>query len=161
MLAVIRQGEGALAAVLRLVLQQVDPADGSGQCALTAASNLNSREWERVMLDHVVTYWVRLFSALIGGSAGLKAAEEARRAAEAKAAKVVRGGAKAKAVEAGRRVAKSKAPEGAPSCAATHPGKRPEEMAVPPADLRLIKGIVAKPTRAASQKRTAPRMRAK
>jgi hypothetical protein len=94
-------------------------------------------------------------------AAEAKVAEDARRAAEAKAAKVVRGGAKAKAVEAGRRVAKSKAPEGAPSCAATHPGKRPEEMAVPPADLRLIKGIVAKPTRAASQKRTAPRMRAK
>jgi hypothetical protein len=34
-------------------------------------------------------------------------------------------------------------------------------MAVPPADLRLIKGIVAKPKRAASPKRTAPRMRAK
>ena len=67
-----------------------------------------------------------------------KITEEARRAAEAKAAKEVRGGAKAKAVEAG-----------------THPAKRPKEMAVPPGDLRLIKGIVAKPTRAASQKRTA------
>jgi len=106
-------------------------------------------------------------------AAEAKAAEVARRAAEAKAAKVVRDGAKAKAaedarrvaeakaVEAGRRVAKSKAAQGAPSCAATHPGKRTEEMAVPPADLRLIKGIVAKPTRAASQKRTAPRMKAK
>jgi fused signal recognition particle receptor len=90
-----------------------------------------------------------------------KIAEEARRAAEAKAAKVVRGSAKTKAVEAGRRVAKPKTPKEASSGAATHPGRRPEEMAVPPADLRLIKGIVAKPTRAASQKRTAPRMRAK
>ena len=33
MLAMIRQGEGALATVLRLVLQQTDPADGTGQCA--------------------------------------------------------------------------------------------------------------------------------
>jgi hypothetical protein len=34
------------------------------------------------MFDLVVTHWFRLFSALIGGSAGLKAAEEARRAVE-------------------------------------------------------------------------------
>src|SRR5712671_4610518 len=77
-------------------------------------------------------------------AAEAKAAEDARRAAEAKAAEDARRAAEAKAAEAARRVAKSKAAEGAPSCAATHPGKRTEEMAVPPADLRLIKGIVAK-----------------
>jgi hypothetical protein len=136
------------------------------------------------MLDLVVTHWARLVSALIGGSAGLKAADEARRTAEAKAAVEARHAAEAKAAEDARLVAEAKAAEearrvaeakaeearraaeakaakGAPSCAATRPGKRPEEMPVPPADLKLIKGIVAKPTRAASQKRTAPRMRAK
>ena len=88
-------------------------------------------------------------------AAEAKAAEDARRAAEAKAAKEARRVAKTKAAEDAPRVAKSKAAEGARSAAATHPGKRPEEMAAPPADLRLIKGIVAKPrTRAASQKRT-------
>jgi D-arabinose 1-dehydrogenase-like Zn-dependent alcohol dehydrogenase len=75
-----------------------------------------------------------------------KAAEQARRAAEAKAAEVAGGGAKSKAAEMAR------------NAAATRPGKRPEEMAAPPADQR----IVAKPrTRAAPQKRTPPRIRAR
>jgi hypothetical protein len=171
-----------------VLLQQIDPTEGIGQLT---ASNFSSREWERVMLDLVVTHWVRLVSALIGGPTGLKAAEDARRAAEAKAAedarraaeataaKEARGGAKAKAAKEARggakaktakeprraaeakaaeeasRVAKSKAAEGARTAAATHPGKRPEEeMAAPPADLGLIKGIAAKPTtRPASRRR--------
>jgi membrane protein involved in colicin uptake len=136
------------------------------------------------MLDLVVTHLVRLVSALIGGPAELKAAEDASRAAEAKAAEEARRSAEAKAAEGARRateakaaaedarrtaeakavedasrVAKSKAADGAQSAAATHPGKRPEKMAAPPADL---KGIIAKPrTRPASQKRTPPTMRAR
>jgi hypothetical protein len=210
MLAVIRHGEGALAIVR---LQQTDPAAGTGQ----SASNFSSREWERVMLDLVVTHWFRFVYALIGGRAGLKAddarraaeakaaedarraaeakaaedarraaeakafvearrgakakpAEDARRTAEAKAAKEPRGGAKAKAAKEPRReakaaedvsrVAKSKAGKGARSAATTPPSK--EEMAAPPADLRLTEGVVAKlRTRPVSQKRTPPRMRAR
>jgi hypothetical protein len=68
--------------------------------------------------------------------------------------------AEAKAAEEARRV-KPKAAEGTPSAAAIHPGKRPEEMATSPDDFRLNKGIVAKPTRTASQKPKPPRMRAK
>ena len=49
------------------------------------------------MLDLVVTHWFRFVSALIGGSAGLKAAEEARRAVDAKAAEEARRAADAKA----------------------------------------------------------------
>jgi hypothetical protein len=63
------------------------------------------------MFDLVVTHWFRLFSALIGGSAGLKAAEEARRAAEGKAAEEARRAAEAKAAEEARRVAEVKAAE--------------------------------------------------
>ena len=72
------------------------------------------------MLDLVVTHWFRLVSALIGGSAGLKAAErtaetkaaeEARRAAEAKAAEDARRAAEAKAAEDARRAAEAKAAE--------------------------------------------------
>ena len=59
------------------------------------------------MLDLVVTHWVRLVSALIGGTAGLKAAEDARRAAEAKAAEEARRAAEAKAAEDARRAAKA------------------------------------------------------
>ena len=51
------------------------------------------------MLDLVVTHWFRVVSALIGGRAGLKAAEDARRAAEAKAAEDARRAAEAKAAE--------------------------------------------------------------
>jgi hypothetical protein len=76
-----------------------------------------------------------------------KAAEEARRV-------------KPKAAEDAPRVVKSKA-EGTRGAAAIHPGKRPEKMATSPADFRLNKGIVAKPTGTASQKPKAPRMRAK
>ena len=109
------------------------------------------------MLDLVVNYWGRLISALItGGPAGYWLMARGRGSADD-----ARGATEAKAAEDTRRAAEAKAAQGAPSCAATHPGKRTEEMAVPPADLRLIKGIVAKPTHAASQKRTAPRMKAK
>jgi hypothetical protein len=80
-----------------------------GNAHESAASNFSSREWERVMLDLVVTHWVRLVSALIGGTAGLKAAEDARRAAETKAAEDARRVAEAKAAEEARRVAKAKA----------------------------------------------------
>src|SRR5580700_732826 len=90
-----------------------------GNAHESAASNFSSKEWERVMLDLVVTYWVRLISALIaGGPAGLKAAEdaktaeEARRAAEAKAAEDARRAAEAKAAEDARR-AEAKAAEDA------------------------------------------------
>jgi hypothetical protein len=127
------------------------------------ASNFSSREWEGVMLDLVVTHWFRVVSALIGGRAGLKAAEgarsaaaeakaaeDARRAAKAKAADDARRAAKAKAAKEARGGAKSKAADGAQSAAATHPGKRPADL----------KGIVAKPkTRPAAQKRTLPTMR--
>jgi predicted flap endonuclease-1-like 5' DNA nuclease len=75
------------------------------------------------------------------------------RVAKAKAAEAARR-VKPKAAKDAPRVVKSKAAEGAP-------GKGPEEMATLPADLRLIKGIVAKPTRTALQKPTARRMRAK
>jgi hypothetical protein len=109
------------------------------------------------------------------GGAKAKAVEAGRGGAKAK--KAGRDGAKAKAVEAGRRVAEAKAAEearrvkpkpaeDAPRVAKSKaaegtPDKRPQEMATSPADLRLIKGIVTKPTRTASQKSTAPRMRAK
>jgi hypothetical protein len=90
-----------------------------------------------------------------------KAAEDARRAAEAKVADEARRVAKTKGAENAPRVAKSKAAERVPSGATTHTGKVREEMSAPPADLRLIKEIVAKPRGAASQKRRAPRMRAR
>jgi ATPase subunit of ABC transporter with duplicated ATPase domains len=130
--------------------QQTNPADGSGQYAReSAASNFRSREWERVMLDLVVTYWVWLISALIAGcpagywlmarasaeearrAAEAKAAEDARRVREAKAADVARGVAKAKAAEGARRAAEVKAAEDGRriakrSAAATRPGKKPE-----------------------------------
>ena len=63
------------------------------------------------MLDLVVTHWVRLVSALIGGSAGLKAAEDARREVEAKAAEDARRVAEAKAAEDARREVEAKAAE--------------------------------------------------
>jgi len=78
------------------------------------------------MLDLVVTHWFRVVSALIGGRAGLKAAEgarsaaaeakaaeDARRVAEAKAAEDARRAAEAKAAEDARRVAEAKAAEDA------------------------------------------------
>jgi hypothetical protein len=78
------------------------------------ASNFSSREWEGVMLDLVVTHWFRVVSALIGGRAGLKAAEGARSAAaEAKAAEDARRTAEAKAVEDARRAEEAKAAEDA------------------------------------------------
>src|SRR6202043_502940 len=83
MLAMIRQGEGALATVLRWYFNKPIRPMALGNAHESAASNFSSREWERVMVDLVVTYWIRLISALIaGGPAGLKAAEDARRAAE-------------------------------------------------------------------------------
>jgi hypothetical protein len=48
------------------------------------------KRMERVMLDLVVTHWFRVVSALIGGPAGLKAAEDARRVAEARVAEDAR-----------------------------------------------------------------------
>jgi hypothetical protein len=133
------------------------------------------------MLDLVVTHWFRVVSALIGGPAGLKAAEDARRvaearvaedarrvaeakaagdarraaeakavedarrAAEAKAVEDARRAAEAKAVEDARRAAEAKAAKYARIAAATHPGRRPEGMAAPPAgkadNLKLTKGI--------------------
>jgi hypothetical protein len=86
----IRRGEGALATVLRLVPNKPYLHDRTEKSYESIALNFSSREWERVMFDLVVTHWFRLFSALIGGSAGLKAAEEARRAAEAKVAEEAR-----------------------------------------------------------------------
>jgi hypothetical protein len=65
------------------------------------------------MLDLVVTHWFRVVSALIGGRAGLKAAEDARRAAEAQAAEDARRAAEAKAAEDARRAAEAKAAEDA------------------------------------------------
>jgi hypothetical protein len=76
-----------------------------------AADSCALLEWERIMFDLVVTHWFRLFSALIGGSAGLKAAEEARRVADAKAAEEARRAAEAKAAQEARRVADAKAAE--------------------------------------------------
>jgi hypothetical protein len=76
-----------------------------------AADSCALLEWERIMFDLVVTHWFRLFSALIGGSAGLKAAEEVRRVADAKAAEEARLAAEAKAAEEARRVADAKAAE--------------------------------------------------
>jgi hypothetical protein len=80
------------------------------------------------MFDLVVTHWFRVVSALIGGRAGLKAAEgtpsaaaeakaaeDARRAAEAKAAKALPGTAEAKVAKGARGGAKAKAAEGARS----------------------------------------------
>jgi hypothetical protein len=90
------------------------------------ASNFSSREWERVMFDLVVTHWFRVVSALIGGRAGLnaaegarsaaaeaKATEDARRATEAKAAEDARRAAEARAAEDARRAAEAKAAEDA------------------------------------------------
>jgi hypothetical protein len=99
-------------------------------------------------------------------AAEAKAAEEARHSPEVKAAKEKRRAAKAKTVEEGRRVAKAEADEEVLSAAAIHPGKGPKGTAALRAgitgDLRLIKGIEPKPrTRAASQKRTAPKIRAR
>jgi hypothetical protein len=99
-------------------------------------------------------------------AAEAKAAEEARHSAEVKGAKEKRRVAKAKTVEEGRRVAKAEADEEVRSAAAFHPSKGPKGTAALQAgitgDLRLIKGIEPKPrTRAASQKRTAPKIRAR
>jgi hypothetical protein len=75
------------------------------------ASNFSSREWERVMFD-LVTHWFRVVSALIGGRAGLKAAEGARSAAaEAKVAENDRRTAEAQVAEDARRAAEAKAAE--------------------------------------------------
>lgn len=140
---------------------------------LQAGANFHSIPAPAVHPTKVLDVW-SVAPAPVGGkqaghnqaeeSAEAKAAEEASRAAEAKAAEDARRAAEAKAAEEARRaaelkaedaprIAKSKAPEKARNAAATRPGKRPEEMAAPPADLRPIKGIVAKPrTRAAPQK---------
>jgi hypothetical protein len=88
------------------------------------ASNFSSREWERVMFDLVVTHWFRVVSALIGGRAGLKAAEDARRAAEAKAAEEARRATEAKAAEDARRAAEAKAAEDARRAAEAKASKR-------------------------------------
>ena len=64
------------------------------------------------MFDLVVTQWFRVVSALIGGRAGLKAADDARRAAEAKADDARRA-AEAKAAEEARRATEANAAEDA------------------------------------------------
>jgi hypothetical protein len=99
-------------------------------------------------------------------AAEANAAEDPRRAAEAKATKETRRVAKAKTVEEGRSVAKAEINEEVRSAAAIHPGKGPKVMTALQAgttdNLRLIEGIVAKPrTRAASQKRTPRKIRAR
>jgi hypothetical protein len=106
----------------------------------------------------------------------VKTAEDVRRAAKMKAGDGARGVAKAKATKGPGRVAKGKAAEEgrravevreadeARSAAVSRQGKKPAEMAAPPAgeadNLRLV--IVPKPkAHAASQKRTPSRMRAR
>src|SRR5580704_9864596 len=158
MLAMIRHGEGALAIVR---LQQTDPAAGTGQ----SASNFSSREWERVMLDLVVTHWFRFVYALIGGRAGLKAddarraaeakaeakaAEDARRAAEAKAAEEARRAAEAKAAEDARRAAEAKAAEDARRAAeakAAEEARRAAEAKAAKEARRVAKTKAAEDTR--------------
>jgi hypothetical protein len=107
------------------------------------ASNFSSREWERVMLDLVVTHWFRVVSAFIGGRAGLKAAEDARRAAEAKAFVEARRAAKAKAAEDARRAAEVKAAKEPRGSAKAKPAKEARGGA---------KGNVAKEPRRAEAK---------
>jgi hypothetical protein len=114
---------GHIGAKVRAHLQQCYFNKPIRPRALGNASNFSAREWERVMLDLVVTHWVRLVSALIGGPAGLKGAEDARHAAEAKAAEDARRAAEAKAAEDARHAAEAKAAEDARHAAKANAAK--------------------------------------